>query len=145
MNRSSAKDVVFATICTANGRLAHAEVLLLAAKELNAHRRSLPTDINVPAVVPCTMRGLNALNAATIKAILHNNNLPSDGNKKKNVAVLASHMKNASDAYTLYNPFLENNATNPLSDAIPLCDDILCIDAVRASAHVGLGQSHELY
>tara|TARA_B100000768_G_C11029108_1_gene269326 strand:- start:97 stop:534 length:438 start_codon:yes stop_codon:yes gene_type:complete len=145
MNRSSAKDVVFATICTANGRLAHAEVLLLAAKELNAHRRSLPTDVNVPAVVPCTMRGLNALNAATIKAILHNNNLPSDGNKKKNVAALASHVRNASDASTLHNPFLEKNATYPLSDAIPFCDDILCIDTVRASAHVGLGQSHEFY
>ena len=145
MNPSSANDIIFATICTANGRLAHAEVLLLAAKELHAHERKLGTDINMPAVVPCTMRGLNALNGPTIKAILHINNLPSDGNKRTNVAALATHIRNARDVSPLNNPFLDSNAVNHLSDAIPLCDDILCIDTVRASAHAGLGQNHEFY
>lgn len=91
------------------------------------------------------MRGLNALNAPTIKAILHINNLPSDGNKKTNVAVLATHIRNARDVSPLDNPFLDTNATKPLPEAFPLHDYTLCIDTVRASAHAGLGQSHEFY
>ena len=145
MNPSRANDVAFATICTAHCRVAHAEVLLSAAKELARQQDSLGTDINMPAVVPCTMSGLNALNAATIKALLRINNLPSDGNKKTNVAILATHIKNARHVSPCDNPFLDNNVTRDLSDAIPLRDDILCIETVRASAHAGLGQTDEFY
>ena len=135
---AGAGDIVVATICTPSGLLDHAEVI--SAKEPNPRKRSLGTGIEVPAVVPCTTRGLSALNASTIKAMLHSKSLPSDGNKRTNVAALATYVRNARHASAHNNnPFL--NSSKATCDATLSYDYMLCIDTVRASAHLDLGQA----
>ena len=72
--------------------------------------------------------------------MLHSKSLPSDGNKKTNIAALATFVRNARHASAHNNnPFL--NSSKAPCDATLSYDYMLCIDTVRASAHLDLGQA----
>ena len=132
---SQSAGVAFATTCAESGRLDYAEVVALCGP--SPHKRSLGTGIEVPEVVPCTTRGLHALKAPTIKAMLDSKGLPSDGNKRTNVAALATFVRNARHASAHNNNQFLNSTK---CDATPSCEYLLCVDTVRASAHLDLGQ-----
>ena len=101
--------------------------------------------VKVPKRLPASARKLAALNAPTVRAIVDLLGLPTDHNKKTNVAALVQHAK-AHGAVELPdgenaihpkdNPFLMGH---PYPSAEAHGPSVVCTADVRASAHLDIG------
>ena len=112
---------------------------------------SLGEEINVPDQLPHSLKKLEHLNAPTVRAILESLNLPSDHNKRTNVATLSRHLKRFGSmplplrgdaAPTEDNPFLCGHHLPPTDTK--RSPTVVCTDDVRASAHVHLDPVEKL-
>ena len=150
---------VLAVVCHASHPVTHPvaddEAVVRNAKRLKTHVDALVTmlgtksNVSAPATIPVSHRGLAALTAPQIRAIMIQKNLSCNANKKTNVGRLLEHIrKGASNDVKVdcnqlsteeNNPFLEGFTQEPQRDNSPVRVHVLCTQTVGASVHGGLG------
>ena len=148
---------VRAIVCHATHPVTDDAEVVRNAKRLKTHVDALVTmigtnsNVSVPAIIPVSHRGLAALTAPQIRAIMIQKNLSCNANKRTNLIRLLEHIRKGAnngvqvDCNQLpaeeNNPFLEGCAQEPQRDKSPLRVHVLCPQTVRASVHGGLGFS----
>jgi len=151
MNKGQMVAPVLAKVCHNPNRGVCLGDLESTTKRQKTQPGSLGTEINVPDQLPHSLKQLEHLNAPTIRAILERLNLPSDQNKRTNVATLSRHLKEfgtiplprrASTVPTDDNPFLCGHCLPPTDTKRG--PTVVCTDDVRASVHVQLDLAEKL-